>query len=271
MEQNDKKVKRFRKEDGGYLRAQRSTQEWFYGPYQSLTSEQICLGDPEWLSEAISQEIMNGKIYSDSDLQKLAEINPEFSITLEAKKVIADWQAKWEAQMESVKKERERIENIMAGRELIYNALSKEDKKALWVEILQLIGWWFKPHDVQLESGKYRGYTPLEILDKHAEDAMEAFSKAIVDYYYFPDESVVFWIKHYCPSFRLSDEAADIYQYELEAHEEDIVRQEYLHYLAYLHNQRDIADYFGEPSEGSSEDYDDRLDLDQQHPDFYQG
>jgi len=266
------KRRNFRTRDGGRFRAPRFTQEWFYGPYQSLTSEQICLNDPAWLSTAISQEIINGNTnYYQSLLQELAEINPEFSITLEAKRVIAERHAKWEAQMVLEKVERERIENIMAQRELIYNAMSKEAKAAHMAERTKLIGWLFKPDDVQLEAGKYKGFTPVEILERYSEDVMEDFSKAIIDHYYFPNESDIDWIKHHCPSFRLSDEAAVIYQYEMDALEEQIAIQEHLDYLACVENQGEIMDYFGEPSEGSSEDYNDKLDLDQQHPDFYQG
>lgn len=270
MEEKNIRVKRPRPTDGGRFRTPRFIQEWFYGPYQSLTSEQICLGDPEWLSEAISQEIMNGKSYSDSVLQKLAEINPEFSITLEAKKVIAERQAKWEAQRAAEKKERERIENLMAERELIFSAMSEEAKAAHNEQIDKLIGWWFNPTDVKLESGKYEGYTTWEILEQRTEDAVEDFSKAIVDHYFYLDELQLHWIKVYCPSFKLSDESAEINKYEKDALDKEIAEQEYLDDLAHEEHLRDL-DSLGEPTEGSSEDWNDNLDLDQQHPDFYQG
>ena len=110
---DEENFKRRKKRLAGLERRQtpQFVQEWFYGPYQSLTSEQICLTDPIWLSEAISQEIISGKDYYESRLQKLAEINPEFSISFQAKNVIAEKNAKWEARMAAEKKEKERIEN----------------------------------------------------------------------------------------------------------------------------------------------------------------
>ena len=215
--------------DWGKPRTPCFKQEWFYGPYQSLTSEEICLSDPAWLSEAISQKIIDGsqkivdlKFYFESRLRKFAEINPEFSISLEAEKVIAERRAKYEAKRELEKKEMERIKVIMAARELKYNSWNEEAIAANKEEMHKLIGWWFKPKDVKLEFGKYKGYMPLEILDKHPEDAMEAFSNAIINHYYFLHESEIHWLKQYCPSFKLSDEAEEIYKYEMEVHKNEL-------------------------------------------------
>ena len=105
---------------------------------------------------------------------------------------------------------------------------------------------------------------------KHPQDVMDAFSKSIVDHYHFPHERLLEKIKHYCPGFKLSDEAAIIYKYENDALKMELARQEEMNDLIYEEYIRDMADNFEEPSEESSEDYyDDRLDLDQQHPDFY--
>lgn len=167
------------------------------------------------------------------------------------------------------RKERERIKDVVASRASIFLAMDKETKAAHNEEIDKLIDWWFKPLDVKLESGKYQGYTPLEILEKHPEDVMEAFSKAIVDHYDFPDSRDLHKIKEYCPGFKLSDEAAKIYQYEKEVYE-NLAWEEHLVDLPRERHLKDL-DSLGEPSEGSSEDYNENLDLDQQHHDFYQG
>lgn len=265
------KRRNFRTRDGGRYRPPRFIQEWFYGPYQSLTSEQICISDPKWLSEAISQEIINGKIYYESRLLKFAEINPEFSISLEAEKVIAERQVKWEAKMSAEKKEKERVEDLMAARELKYSELNEEAKAAHLEEIVKLVGPWFGLFYKKLESGKYEGYTPVEILEKHPEEVMEAFSKVIVDHFHFPHERLLDRIKHFCPGFKLSDEAEIIHKYDKDTLEIELARQEDMYDLVYEEYIRDMADSFEEPSEGSSEDYYDKLDLDQQHPDFYQG
>lgn len=269
---DEENFKRRKKRLAGLERRQtpQFVQEWFYGPYQSLTSEQICLTDPIWLSEAISQEIISGKDYYESRLQKLAEINPEFSISFQAKNVIAEKNAKWEARMAAEKKEKERIENLMTARDLKYSQFSKETKEAHLKEIEELVGPWFKNFRDKLERGRYQGYTPIEILEKHPQDVMDAFSKSIVDHYHFPHERLLEKIKHYCPGFKLSDEAAIIYKYENDALKMELARQEEMNDLIYEEYIRDMADSFEEPSEESIEDYyDDRLDLDQQHPDFY--
>ena len=273
MENKRRRVER----NVGTSRAPRITQEWFYGPYQSLTSEEICLIDPAWLSEAISQKIIDGsqkivdlKLYFESRLLKFAEINPEFSISIEAQEVIAERQAKYKVEMELEKKERERIKSVMAERDLIYDSMDEESKFAHNEEIYKLIGWWFNSKNVKWESGKFKGFTSTEILEKYPEDAMKAFSQAIVNHYYCPSEDEVYWIKQYCPNFKLSDEADVIYKYELEAYENALAWEEHLEDLARERHLKDL-DSLGEPSEGSSEDYNDNLDLDQQHPDFYQG
>lgn len=277
MEEKNNRVRRVQRGSLDGSNKPRFIQEWFYGPYQSLTSEEICLRDPAWLSEAISQKIIDGsqkivdlKLYFESRLLKFAEINPEFSISIEAEKAIAERKVKFEIKMAMKEKERERMKRVMAERDLIYDAMSKETKETHQEETYKLIGWWFNSKVVKLESGKYKGYTVIEILEKHPEDAMKAFSKAIVNHYYSPGEQVLYWLKQYCPSFRLSDEAAKIYQYEKEAYEDELAWEEHLIDLARERHLRDL-DSLGEPSEGSSEDYNDNLDLDQQHPDFYQG
>lgn len=250
--------------------SKRFIKEWLYGPYQDLISEQICLVDPAWLSQAISQKIIGGNLYLESRLQKLTEINQAFSITPEAKKALAERKAKYEIERAFEKKEKERVKGIMAARDLKYSSLNEEAKSAHTQEILKLIGWWFKPFDVQLESGKYRGLTPKEIFEKRTEDAMEDFSKAIVNHYYFPSERDIDWIKQDYPSFNFSDEASEIYEYEKNSLANEKASEEYIEYLAYEEHLKEM-DRLGEPSERSSEDYNDNLDLDQQHPDFYQG
>ena len=214
--------------------------------------------------------IINNKGYYESKLQKLVSINPEFSISLEAEKVISERQEKCEAQWAAEKKERERIESLMTVREMKYNEMSEEERATHLEETIKLVGPWFKHFKSKLETGRYKGYTPLEILEKHPQDVMEAFSKAIVDHYHFPHERLLDKIKYYCPGFKLSDEAAIIYKYENDALKMELARQEEMNDLIYEEYIRDMADNFEEPSEESSEDYyDDRLDLDQQHPDFY--